>query len=198
MLKVEFWQGRYDTGQMNWDLGGPSPHFAALLQSSPDFLRPGSMAVLGAGQGHDAALFAKAGFAVTGFDYALGAIERAEQLYGDLFGMVQANIFDLAKPDSEWAGQFDYVLEHTCFCAIFPQDRATYVRSVANILKPGGYLIGVFWEHGEPDGPPYNTTEADIREAFGVDFEVVSTKDVPPASDRSGVERLIVLQRKTQ
>jgi SAM-dependent methyltransferase len=205
MIKVDFWQGRYETGQTPWDLGGPSPHFETLLSRKPDWLCPGRIAVLGAGRGHDAALFARAGFEVTGFDYAPGAVAEAQRLYPagnaadqnqNALNFVQADVFELASPDSPWRGQFDYILEHTCFCAIFPSDRESYARSAANLLKPGGLLMGVFWDHADTDGPPFSTTEADILETFGPAFEPVSMEPLPPAADRSGIERLVILKRK--
>jgi len=198
MLDMSFWQNRYDTGQTNWDLGQASPHFIALMQNPPGWLKAGKMAVLGCGRGHDAALFGKAGFEVTGFDYAPGAILEAHALYKDWVSFQQANIFDLANPDSPWAGQFDYLLEHTCFCAIHPKERPAYAQSAKNLLKPGGILLGVFWEHNEPDGPPFSTTEAQLQQAFGADFEFVSQQDLPPANDRGGVERLVILRRLSE
>jgi len=199
MIKVDFWQGRYETENTPWDLGGPSPHFVALLNQKPDFLKPGKMAVFGSGRGHDAALFAQNSLDVTGFDYAPGAVEEARKLYGSLaIRFEQADLFDMSKADSPWAGQFDFLLEHTCFCAILPQDRAAYAQSARNILKPGGYLIGVFWEHQDEDGPPFSTTEADIRQIFGADFELCSISENTPASGRAGIERLAVLRRKME
>jgi SAM-dependent methyltransferase len=198
LLNLDFWQDRYDTGNTPWDLGGPSPHFEALLARKPEFLTPGHMAVFGAGRGHDAALFAKAGFEVVGFDYAPGAIDSARQRYGALAQFEQVDIFALSKPESPWAKQFDYILEHTCFCAIHPTERMLYVKSVLNLLKPGGYLLGIFWEHGNPDGPPYSTTEQDLHDRFGADFDIISNEPQVPASDRSGVERLVILRRKAE
>lgn len=198
MLNLDFWQDRYATGNTPWDLGGPSPHFEALLARQPAFLTPGKMAVFGAGRGHDAALFAKAGFDVVGFDYAPGAIESARQRYGSLVQFEQADIFALADPGSPWAKQFDYILEHTCFCAIHPKEREAYVQSVLNLLKPGGLIIGVFWEHADEDGPPFSTTEADLQERFGSDFDMISNESRMPVSDRGGIERLVILRRKTE
>jgi SAM-dependent methyltransferase len=198
MLTMDFWQSRYDTGNIPWDLGQASPHFAALLQSQPEWLKPGKLAALGCGRGHDAALFARAGFETVGFDYAPGAIQEAQALYGQLGQFQQANIFDLADPKSSWAGQFDYALEHTCFCAILPQERPAYVNSLRHLLKPNGLLIGVFWEHEAPDGPPFSTPEAQIREAFEPDFAVVSMQALAPADDRKGTERLVVLRRTSE
>lgn len=198
MILVNFWQGRYESGETPWDLGGPSPHFEALLKQQPAFLKPGRMAVLGSGRGHDAALFARAGFEVVGFDYAPGAKAEATRLYGDRVRWEQADIFTLADPASPWHGQFDVVLEHTCFCAIAPSDRPRYAAAARNLLKPGGLLIGVFWENGESEGPPFNTTPADLQAIFGESFSPLSEESHPPAGGRSGQERLVILQRKPE
>lgn len=198
MLDVNFWENRYEAENTPWDLAGPSPHFVDLLGQKPDFLKPGKMAVLGSGRGHDAACFAQAGFEVTGFDYAPGAIKLASKLYGKLARFERADIFDLADPASLYTENFDYVLEHTCFCAILPEQRLDYVRAVSNLLKPGGYLIGIFWEHRDTDGPPFSTTKADLEAAFAQAFESISRLDRTPVSGRGGVERLVILRRKTE
>jgi len=203
MLDIQFWQSRYDSGQTPWDLGQASPHFINLLQDRPAWLVPGKMAVLGSGRGHDAALFAKAGFEVVGFDYAPGAVQAAQAQYGqaqpgNAVKFQQMDIFELANPQSPWAGQFDYVLEHTCFCAILPKQRPAYLDSVKNILKPGGILIGVFWELNDPDGPPFTTTETQLHESFDSDFELLSMQTYPAAMNREGFERLVILRRSTE
>lgn len=198
MVYVDFWQDRYQSGNMPWDLGHASPHFEYLLKTQSEKLPPGRMAVLGSGRGHDAAYFAAAGFEVTGFDYAPGAVEAARQLYGNAVTFVQADICDLAfaAPGSPYHQAFDYLLEHTCFCAIHPSQRDDYARSARDLLKPGGLLIGVFWEHGDDDGPPHNTTLADVDRHFGEGFERIRMEERPPVSDREGVERLLLLRRK--
>jgi SAM-dependent methyltransferase len=196
MQDVDFWESRYAAENTPWDLAGPSPHFVALLAQKPTFLSVGKMAVLGSGRGHDAALFGKTGFDVTGFDYAPGAVKVASDLYSAYARFQVADIFALTDPVWSNLPAFDYVLEHTCFCAIPPERRTDYVQAVRHILKPGGYLIGVFWEHNEVDGPPFSTTEADLKGFFTPDFEVISIENKNPVAGRSGVERLTILRRK--
>lgn len=194
MLKVEFWQERYASGEIPWDLNAPSPHFMELLKAAPELLKPGKMAVPGSGKGHDAALFGQAGFDVTGFDYALGAVQEATTHYGQWARFEQQNIFELVnQPDCR--AQFDYILEHTCFCAISPKDRPQYVQMARHLLKPGGLLIGVFSEQGRLEGPPYDTSPSDIQEAFKDGFEILSITPKKPARDRSGTEYLGLLRR---
>jgi SAM-dependent methyltransferase len=197
MHQVDFWRDRYQRGETPWDLGAGSPHFRDWLsRHDPEIFPPGKTAVLGCGRGHDAALFAAAGFDVVGFDYAPEAIAEAQRLYDGKVRFEQADIFALADRQSPWAHAFDYVVEHTCFCAIHPSERPAYVQSVATMLKLGGYLLGVFWEHDKTDGPPFSTPENEIKSAFSNDFELLSVETREPVADRSGMERLCVLRRK--
>ena len=56
--------------------------------------------------------------------------------------VLREDFFDL--PD-ELHGQFDYVLEYTCFCAISPERRFEYDRVIWQLLKPKGKLLGLFF-----------------------------------------------------
>ena len=41
----------------------------------------------------------------------------------------------------EYSNFFDIVIEYTCFCAIAPQRRSEYIKSVNNILNKNGQFI---------------------------------------------------------
>ena len=69
---LAFWQQRFDTGQLNWDRGMPSPQLAVWLADGS--LAPGRVVVPGCGSGHEVAALAAAGFAVTALDHAPGAV----------------------------------------------------------------------------------------------------------------------------
>ncbi len=169
----EFWENRYIEGTTGWDLGQAAPPFVSLLDSAAA-PKPGKIAVLGSGSGYDAFLFAQRGFEVMGFDFAPSAVASATQLAqnkGLAAQFLQRNIFDLS---AEFPHYFDYVLEHTCFCAIDPGDRPAYVELVKSLLKPSGELIALFWAHNRPGGPPFGTTEAEIRQYFEPDFKINS------------------------
>lgn len=170
-LSATFWEARYQSDTARWDLGQPAPPFVSLL-ASPAAPPPGRMIVLGMGRGHDALLFAQHGFEVTGVDFAPSAIAAAQAsatARGLSLTTLQQDIFDLGEP---LAGQFDYVLEHTCFCAIALEQRPAYVRLVHQLLKPTGELIALFWAHSMPGGPPFGTTPEEIRSLFTPYFVV--------------------------
>lgn len=186
----EFWEAHYQEGTTRWDLGQAAPPFVSLLDS-PTAPLPDRMAVLGAGRGYDALLFAQKGFEVIGFDFAPSAIADSTALAqnsGIPAQFLQRSIFDLP---AEFPNYFNYVLEHTCFCAIDPSDRPAYVKLVKSLLKPQGELIALFWAHSKPGGPPFGTTIAEIQEYFQSDFEITSlTLATNSAPERQGEEYL--------
>ena len=203
MLECEnssFWEEKYRNKTTGWDLGLASPPLASLLDL-PEAPPPGRTAVLGCGRGYDAILFASRGFDVVGFDFAPSAISastrlaEATSLSASLnIEFLQRDIFDLA---AEFPAEFDYAIEHTCFCAISPAKREAYIRMVHSILRPNGELIGVFYTCDRRDGPPFGATPAEIEDYFAPYFEILSlapaTNSVPK---RQGVELLGCFRRK--
>ena len=172
-----FWEQRYQEGTTPWDLGQPAPYFVSLL-NSPSAIHPGRTAVLGCGRGYDAVLFADRGFEVIGFDFAASGIVDATclaQETGSSAQFLQRDIFELA---AEFPSNFDYIVEHTCFCAIPVEKRTFYVKLVHSLLPPGGELIGVFFTHSRLGGPPFGVTPAEIRKYFEDDFEILSLEPV--------------------
>jgi SAM-dependent methyltransferase len=173
---AQFWEDKYQSGIVRWDLGQAAPPLVSLLRS-PEAPKPGKIAVLGFGTGHDALLFAASGFEVIGFDFAPSAIAAASktaQAKGLNAQFLQKDIFDLA----EFSGQFDYVLEHTCFCAIALHQRPEYVQVVHDLLHPDGEFIGLFWAHARAGGPPFGTTVSEIRTLFAPLFDITNLRPV--------------------
>lgn len=191
----DFWGSAYRDGMTGWDLGGPSPVFAALAASGE--FPPGRMIVLGAGRGHDARLFARHGFEVTAVDFAAEAVREMQRLAEPDAPVtaLQADIFAL---DPALDGAFDYVLEYVCYCAIDPARRPDYADAAARLLKPGGLFIALAYPIGDfSGGPPF---AVDPDELIGLlerrGFELV--RRAWPAESvgrRRGVEELVVMRR---
>src|SRR5262249_45810568 len=126
-----------------------------------------NVAVPGCGRGHDARLLARTGYRVRAFDFADAPIREARALAeraGADVTFEQRDVFGLA---ADYRDAFDGLWEYTCFCAIDPARRAEYVELVRTLLKPGGWLLACFFPIGErPGGPPFATTEAEVRRLF--------------------------------
>ncbi|HEY9627327.1 MAG TPA: methyltransferase domain-containing protein [Coleofasciculaceae cyanobacterium] len=193
-LTAEAWEKRYQEDQDPWDLGCPAPPLINLLASA-EAPKPGRMAVLGCGSGQDAMLFAAAGFDVIGFDFAPSAIERACNTAKDRklnAQFLQRNIFEL---ETKFLHSFDYVLEHTCFCAIDKMRRSHYVQVVKNLLCSNGQLIALFYTHRRLDGPPFGVKPQEILDLFTPDFDIALFKAAKDSiARRKGEEHLAIFQ----
>jgi SAM-dependent methyltransferase len=90
--------------------------------------------VPGCGRGHEAALLALLGFEVIGLDFSSEAIREARRLHGEHAHLrwLQADLFDADALSGAGlaSGSLRGVLEHTCFCAIDPSQRAHYRSTV--------------------------------------------------------------------
>lgn len=193
MLDANTWNQRYLDGTTAWDKGVVAPPIARLLREGV-VAAGASIAVVGAGRGHEAFEAARLGFRVTAFDYApeaTVALRATSQASGVSIDVVQGDVLRLHQTH---ARQFDAVLEHTCYCAIDPSERDAYVVAVSGALHPGGLLFGLFYNHGRPGGPPFDTTEADVRSRFvGFSIErLVRARD--SFSSRRGEELEAVLR----
>src|SRR5436189_15327 len=126
------WEARYQTNDMPWEKGEASPGLVDFLASHRNLSR-GTVAVPGCGTGHDVHAWAAAGFDVFGYDLAPSAIrlsrERTEA--AGLKATFELGDFLADSP----AQRFDWLFEHTLFCAIDPNRRDDYVRATTRWLK---------------------------------------------------------------
>jgi SAM-dependent methyltransferase len=164
------WEHRYQQGQTPWDKSEPAPELKFLLDEG---LLSGRVLVPGCGRGHDAReIAAKGGREVVGLDLAPSAVHGARAL-GSNAGLrfEEGNLFN---PPESWLGTFDWIWEHTCFCAIDPSDRGLYVTSTHALLRPGGCLLATFFidpgmEPGE-EGPPFGVSPEELDRFFSPHF----------------------------
>jgi SAM-dependent methyltransferase len=193
--EADAWQQRYDTADTPWDLGAPAPALLAWLATNPGAGR--RALVPGCGRGHDAVALAAAGWDVVAVDFAASAVEEARATAaraGHPIAVLQADLFALT-PSA--VGTFDLWFEHTCFCAIEPADRGRYAAQAASLVRPGGRLVGVFYAHGKPGGPPHDTRPEAVRAFFSGGFSVEALAVTPHSVERrAGQELWAELTRK--
>jgi len=158
----EAWNARYRQGTDGWELGKAAPPLQAFLEHHPRAPQPeGAVLVPGCGRGHEAALLARLGFEVIGLDFSSEAIREARRLHGEHAQLrwLQADLFDADALSGAGLtnGSLSGVLEHTCFCAIDPSQRAHYRSTVDRLLRAEGWLLGLFFCHPRPGGPPFGS-----------------------------------------
>ena len=160
------WDQRYREGSDGWELGRPAPPLEQVLRHDPRGPRPpGRVLVPGCGRGHEAALLAALGFSAIGLDVSGEGLAEAQRLHGTggpLLRWLLANLLDREGLKRAGLGpaSLDGVVEHTCFCAIAPEQRPAYLEQMHHLLRPGGWLLGLFWCHSRPGGPPYGSDPA--------------------------------------
>ncbi len=193
MNDTEFWEGRYQSGDMPWEKGEPSPGLVDFLGSHPS-LGKGTVCVPGCGTGHDARVWAAAGFETHGYDIAPSAIRLACEKTRAAGLNATFTLADFLS--SEPPARFDYLFEHTLFCAIQPVQRDEYCRALLRWLKPGGVYLAVNYLIPDEDGPPFGTTREELIGRFSPDFELI--EDWVPRSypNRTGLERMFWWQSR--
>jgi len=189
-----FWTDLYARGADGWELGQPAPPLVELVERTPP--ARGRVAVPGCGRGHDARYLARHGYAVLGFDFSPTAIAQARALAesdGVDAEFVERDIFTTGR---DYASAFDGVWEYTCFCAIDPRRRAEYVRTVATILKPGGWLLACFFPmRRRGAGPPFPVSEREVRRLFAGGFRIERSYEPRSARPRQGQEWMVLFRR---
>lgn len=197
------WDERYRLADTPWDKGAAHPALVRWLEAHPGRLT-GDVLVPGCGLGHDVRSIAaaSAGARVLGLDIAPSAVAAASRFANPPHAtFLTGDLFDLP---ADRAGGFDWVWEHTCFCAIDIGRRDDYVTAVTRALRPGGRLLGVFYldpyhrEHRPGGGPPHGCTLEELAERFerAGAFRMIAS-DAPEATfpGREGCERLLLMER---
>lgn len=168
---------------------------AALAELSPP---PGRVLDLGTGPGTMAMEFARRGFEVVASDLSQRAIDLAEseaeaQGIGEAITWFQDDILD-----SCLLGPFALVHDRGCFHTLPPEKAADYVRTVLDLLMPGGRLYLKTFSREEPgDWGPYRydirTLEALFVPPFRLDRGQPST--FPGTLDHEPKANFLVLTR---
>jgi len=192
-MSQEYWEARYQSADMPWEKGAASPGLVDFLAAHPELPR-GTVCVPGCGTGHDVREFAAAGFETYGFDIAPSGIQLAKEKtrQAGLDATFQLADFLHDEPPQK----FDWLFEHTLFCAIQPGEREEYVRAVLRWLKPGGNYLAVNYLIPDIDGPPFGTTRVEILKRFSPHFDLLAEWVPRSYPNRTDKERMFCWRRK--
>ena len=187
-MSQHYWEDLYQAGDLRWDKGAPSPGLVDFLAAHRRDLPGETVCVPGGGTGHDAGEWARAGFRVYGYDIAPSAIRLSRARAGANGWPAQFREADFLRDEPPF--RFDWLFEHTLFCAIQPAERELYVQAARRWLQPGGNYLAVNYLIPDLDGPPFGTTREEIVARFAPYFELLA--DWVPCSypNRTGLERM--------
>jgi SAM-dependent methyltransferase len=187
-------------GRPPWDIDGPQPYFARLLDAG---LIQGRVLDVGCGTGENALFFASRRLHVSGLDASAAAIDRAQAkararklavcfIQGDALGLAAL------------AETFDTVTDCGLLHVFSDPDMELLIRGVHAVLRPAGlYWVMCFSEHATFPGPRRLTQQHiaalfkdswHIRSIEHARFEVIAGRGedegkVAPAW-LAGIERL--------
>jgi len=193
-MSETIWEQRYQAGDMPWEKGEPSPGLVDFLAHHPELPRA-SVAVPGCGTGHDVRAWAAAGFDAWGLDLAPSAIRASEEktrAAGLKARFSRADFLTEAPPQP-----FDWLFEHTLFCAIDLNRRDDYVRAVVRWLKPQGHFLAVNYMIRDESGPPFGVNQQELMERFTPHFELLRGWVPRSYPNRTGLELMLWWRRKT-
>src|SRR5882757_326949 len=189
------WEKRYQTQDMPWEKGEASPGLVDFLAAHPELPR-GKVCVPGCGTGHDARAWAGAGFDAFGYDIAPSAIRLSQEktVAAGLSAHFELRDFLHEEPPLF----FDWLFEHTLFCAIQPGERDDYVRAVLRWLKPDGQYLAVNYLIPDTDGPPFGVTREECWKRFSPHFDLLEEWVPRSYPNRTGLELMLWWRKKVR
>ena len=167
----DFWTARYAAGKTPWDFGGVPSALKSFLERSS---APVRVLIPGCGSGYEIQAFHAAGYDVSAIDFSPAAVEQAKRVLGSLAERVVLGDFFTHDFGQR---RFDLIYERTFLCSMTPPRWPEYVDRTADLLLPGGRLIGVFlYGQRSSSGPPFSITEPEAEQLFKKRFELVRSE----------------------
>jgi SAM-dependent methyltransferase len=141
-------------GKAPWDSGISPPELLEFINQHP----AGRAIDLGCGTGTNVITLARAGWQVSGIDFAQRAIQIAKRKSQDAGIIAQFLVGDVTH--FKVGGQFDLALDMGCFHGV--DNRAAYLDQLTRILAPGGYWLMYGFFKPDPHLPGPGLAEAEL------------------------------------
>jgi ubiquinone/menaquinone biosynthesis C-methylase UbiE len=145
-------------GQPPWDTCISPPELFEFIQNH----KPGRAIDLGCGTGTNVITLAKAGWKVTGIDFAPRAIKIARGKLNQAGAEAELMIGDVTKLHGI-TGPFDFAFDLGCFHTIPQGGKPKYLKQLDRILAPDGFWLMYGFLKVEPLQAEPGLAEADIK-----------------------------------
>lgn len=189
-LDQTFWDNRYKSLDIGWDLGEVSPPLKAYF----DQIENKTLKILipGGGNSYEAEYLHRNGFKnVYVVDVSKTALSNLLNRVPEfpIEHLIHSNFFELEKT-------FDLIIEQTFFCAIDPRLRDDYVKKAHCMLSEEGKLVGLLFDLPlYSDRPPFGGSRSEYEDRFKKLFEIVEmTRSYNSHESRQGKELFINLK----
>jgi len=153
-LQFNFWYFR----KPPWDSGTSPPELIEFIKSHP----VGKAIDLGCGTGTNVITLARAGWDVTGVDFAPRAIKMAITKLKRENIKATLQVGDVTRLDHV-TDSFDLALDIGCFHGLPPQGKSDYLTQLDKLLAPNGFwlMYGFFYPNPHQLGPGLAEAEID-------------------------------------
>lgn len=152
-LQFQYWY----YGQPRWDTGISPPELLEFIREHP----PGRAIDIGCGTGTNVITLARAGWSVTGIDFAPRAIRLAGRKI-EATGVHAELLVQDATRLRQISGPFDLALDIGCFHGL-PQDgQLNYLTQLEGILAPGGFWLMYGFFRPETERAGTGLVDADL------------------------------------
>jgi SAM-dependent methyltransferase len=153
-LLFHYWYYR----QPPWDTGTSPPELLEFIENH----EPGRAIDIGCGTGTNVITLARAGWQVTGVDFAPRAIALAERKLNDagIRANLQVNDATILKGIT---GPFDLAFDLGCFHGISQDGHLKYLEQLDRVLAGGGFWLMYGFCKAEADTASTGLTETDIH-----------------------------------
>ena len=158
-------------GQPPWDTGVSPPELLEFIQNN----KPGRALDIGCGTGTNVIALAKAGWQVTGVDFAPRAIKMAKQKIKAQNIQAELSVTDATKLQGINA-VFDLVLDIGCFHSIPKDGQTKYLAQLDRILAPNGFWLMYGFLNPGTLQTTSGLAEADIS-LISARFALISRRD---------------------
>jgi methyl halide transferase len=167
-----YWSQRYQVQNTGWDLGLPSEPLKAYI----DQLKDKTIKILmpGAGNAYEAEYLYNQGFKnIFIMDISSIPLKNFKDRNPDFpeNQLIEGNFF-------EHSGQYDLILEQTFFCSFEPikTNRILYGKQTAQLLKPNGKLVGLWFDipliEGNMTNRPFGGSKSEYHDYLLPYFKV--------------------------
>lgn len=162
-----FWNDKYITDNVGWDVG----YVSTPLKEYIDQLSDKNLKILipGGGNSYEAEYLLEKGFTNV-FVIDISSLplknlaKRVPSFPED--HLLHSDFFELE-------GVFDLILEQTFFCALEPKLREKYVSKMHRVLKPKGKLAGLLFNIPlNDDKPPFGGSKEEYLSLFEEKFKI--------------------------
>jgi SAM-dependent methyltransferase len=171
-FRTQFWVKRWERDKLPWDLGHVPPDLSQFLTDTEASHR--GVLIPGCGSGYEVRAFHQAGYDVEAIDFSGPAVVHAREVLGPLGDrVIHGNFFKHDFGNK----RYGLIYERGFLCSFAPSHWPDYVARMADLLSPGGRLIGLFLYGNEPEPPPYPLTDETAAALLGKSFRLVKSQE---------------------